>query len=372
MEQQNGKRDRVEWFDALRGLSLLWIIYYHFTIDSIPIVTTAINSNYGPVEIAGRIFRIVGLTGGQGVSLFILLSGAGLTYSFSRHRLRVSEFYRRHFYRLLVPYGVATLALVVTLTILAAVRTFDSGATFSEEFSFGARLRNSDFPLTASQWLSFFLILPRMYTIPVTSAWFMVLILQLYLLFPLLWWTMRRFGRGWLLAGCIGVQSAAWILFLNHFNTQPWYPISFTFAIHQLVPFGVGMFFGTLLARVQPASWWPWMALGLVAWWTSVLAGGQLIIEMFLSLILLVIFVPLAGVLSKLRWLLWIGRYSLAVYLVHDLVRFAFSSWPIYGSVMSWWPWGYIFYLALNVILAHGLLKVLRSRFLSLRNVKAA
>jgi peptidoglycan/LPS O-acetylase OafA/YrhL len=96
---------RLAWIDQMRGLSMLWIILNHVVepiFGSAPIGWPAKNwvpltdrlallqpLDVGAWSIPVNIIRYLGWLGDQGVSLFLILSGFGITWSIlHRHKNR--------------------------------------------------------------------------------------------------------------------------------------------------------------------------------------------------------------------------------------------------------------------------------------------
>lgn len=355
--QTNTSKNRLLWFDALRGLAMLWIVFYHFIADTGRLGGFVLSN---PAHLLGTINNAVwifGSLGAQGVHMFIVLSGAGLAYAWSRKKMSVSDFYRRHFRRLLIPYYISMMGLFLAWLVLAFMRAEHGSGNIAAEFINGARIGGGPFTVDIGQILNMFLVMPRMYFMPYTSAWFVALLVQLYIFFPFLARLMDRLGRWRFWWMCFGISIFFTTLF-RFSPVAPWVPPASIFGLARLSEFALGMVFGWRLASIQPTKWWRWSALALGAWLIGTFFPINELPQILIAMSATVMAVPVAGALAGFSWLTWIGRRSLEVFLIHDLVRFAYSSWPIAGSWLTQWPLGFLFYAGAIAILSLGFVRI--------------
>ena len=165
---------------------------------------------------------------------------------------------------------------------------------------------------------------------------------------------MDRFGRGWFWWGCFGIS----IFFLTLFQYTPIthvFPLPAIIGFARLGEFGLGMVFGWRLATIQPARWWRWWPLALIAWVGGTYFPMGPVAPLLIGLGATALAVPVAGAVAGVSWLTWIGRRSLEIFLIHDLVRFAYGSWPIANSWLTQWPFGFVLYSGAIAILSIGL-----------------
>jgi peptidoglycan/LPS O-acetylase OafA/YrhL len=171
--------------------------------------------------------------GDVGVTLFIIASGFGLTYGLlargEPEALRTGHFYRRRVLRIFPLWWGAHLVFL-PLGIVA-------GTLSTGDWRFYADLPALRF-------------LPGMFYYFSPAWWYVGLIVQLYLVFPLLWRAMRRFGTGALVAGGCGVGFVALAAgpFLFHDGyLDAWQRGAFF--VTRLPEFVVGMALGSLYFR---------------------------------------------------------------------------------------------------------------------------
>lgn len=163
---------RVFYLDFIRVVSILFIFIYHFNIAmedfniSVPfsLLTNTCNVTLGHI----------------GVSLFLLLSGASLTYTYPKYKT-LKEFYKKRFLSIFPAFWLIYLGLFLWFDVPE-----HTGILASE---------------TPLWYLIFsvigmdgylYAILPTFYSI---GEWFLGMIIVLYLLFPFFHWCMKKFPR---------------------------------------------------------------------------------------------------------------------------------------------------------------------------------
>jgi peptidoglycan/LPS O-acetylase OafA/YrhL len=351
----NAKK-RIAWFDALRGLALLWIIFYHFTHDSGTSIVNIFNTAH--LSFLGLV-KIIGLTGEWGVNIFIVLSGAGLTFAAINRPLSIRTFFARHLKRLVIPYYLSLAVIVLALLIMALVRAGHFGTAFTTEFFQGARLGNMPFAITAAQIAGGLLILPRLFVVPLSSAWFVALIVQLYFVFPLLLRLMNKLGRRLFFLSCLLVSIGIQMLLIIYSNRWTWLPVPQANVFLRLAEFSLGMILGAGLAQLKINRRWLIVPTAIFLWLLGVAFFPVLReIPVIAATVLVFAAIPVAKVFAKFPGLTWIGRRSLEIFLIHDAVRFVYNSWPVANSWLTAWPAGFIIYLGLIIAVAYGFTKL--------------
>jgi peptidoglycan/LPS O-acetylase OafA/YrhL/lysophospholipase L1-like esterase len=267
-------------------------------------------SGAGPLNWPLTVVRDFGWFGDVGVNLFIIASGFGLTYGmFAKGEvLDARSFYRRRAFRifplwwgahvLFLPYGLLT------------------GALSTGDWRFYADLVGLRF-------------LPGMFYYFSPAWWYVGLILQFYLVFPVLWSFLRRYGAMALLcAGCaLGFAALALGPVLFHSTyLDAWQRGAFF--ITRLPEFVVGMALGQLWfaqpARAAALFRAPAVWLGAAA---AAVAGAALSFTlpgMIVAPLLLgagsagALFPLLARSSERDDALQWVGRKSYPLYLTHQ------------------------------------------------------
>lgn len=208
--QREGARGSVmhlAWLDTVKGLAMLWIVLSHVVelifgfvhmgnpdehwvplADRIGQLRPL--SGFGALNWPVNVLRWLGWAGDQGVALFLIASGFGLTWSMLAPRPRrfdPRDFYARRLSRLLPLWAVVH--VVFLLLAVAGLGPLVIGPRFLLSL-LGFRATTSMLYYGAPAW------------------WFVGLLLQLYLVFPLLWLALRRFGPARLLVVTAGVAIA--------------------------------------------------------------------------------------------------------------------------------------------------------------------
>lgn len=317
---------RLDWIDSARGFSILWVAWFHFFVTwadgRLPWpFDPAYFSKYaercgasGPVEWtacgAEALFVAFSQLGSQAVAVFLLLSGLGLTYSLGENQTPARGWrgwYRQRLLRLLPMYWVAHAVWLVSPLV--------------------ARSDAVDWRFVASL-LGDRIWPPELFYYANPAWWFFGLLLQLYLVFPLLARLLHRLGPVRFLGAAIGVTIASRWLLLDVVQANGIF-VQGAFFGSRLWEFAAGMSLGLLLRRGR-ASGWLLGPAGLVAGallyaagflsyrpgWTFTCTDGLIGMGLFALVAnacrVLVAIVPLR------RPLLWLGAYSYGFYLLHQ------------------------------------------------------
>ena len=193
---------RFAWLDSMKGLAILWIVCFHFC-DTHPVVRQypwILDSAY-LTKVAAKCtalglwdklsYLIKGLIvavtqlGFHGVGVFLVASGFGLSYSLAKSGGTPDgwlAWYGKRFVRLFPLYWIAHVIYLVSPFIL---RVEPTDYRFILSF-FGLRL----YPLD----MIFFYANP--------AWWFFTLLIQLYLVFPLLNGLLKKLGPSGFLLVC--------------------------------------------------------------------------------------------------------------------------------------------------------------------------
>ena len=322
-------RPPLVWLDRLKGVALLWVVLNHVSerawggafagnpaADWPPM--SARMAQWAPIhtgnvatDIVASLVRMVGWTGDQGVTLFLILSGLGLAYGLACKNtpavLQFGVFYRARALRLYPQWWAAN--------AIFAVAAWATGRLAKvEHFEFLLGLLG----IRATAKTIYFLV---------PAWWYVGLILQLYLIFPLLWWLARRWGTMRMLITCVAIGFAARAIgpLVFHGFIDEW--LRGAFFVTRLPEFALGIALGIALTEgperfarilrsratvgVAAAS----LALGFGLSFT--LAGMSIAPFLMGAGSFALGYAALAG--SRTRDILaWFGRHSYALYLVHQ------------------------------------------------------
>jgi peptidoglycan/LPS O-acetylase OafA/YrhL len=190
----------------MKAVAILWIFLNH-TIENIfggpyfanpsaqwPALADRINQlaplrGYGLLDIPLNLARYLGWLGDQGVQLFLIVSGFVLTWSLLSRAgskpLALGAFYRRRLGRIYPLWILAHIVFVVAALFISSFNFQVSSASFWLSLA-GLRLRTQDIYYFVPAW------------------WYFTLILQLYLVYPLLWQLLQRWGpRRLFIVACV-------------------------------------------------------------------------------------------------------------------------------------------------------------------------
>ena len=302
----------------LMGLACLWVILHHNSFDW----PNALES-----------LERFALYGNLGVDIFLLLSGVGLYYAWSKQP-KLSDFYARRFIRLLVPY------------MLFAVPYWVWRDLFLHQGSFLLDVTQLSLPLKG-----------------IITTWYIPAIAAMYLCYPLF---ARFLFRGDRWTRCVVLCGAVMLLCLHFYYGKSSIYKNCEIALTRFAIFIIGCALGKSVKDGEPIpAHYP--ALGLL-WITlnailrrHVSLGDAWIRFSYIPLALSVVLV-LLWVLERLerfgnlrKLLRFFGERSLELYLTHVLIKNVFYA---YIPVKQWDPWGIVSYgvillisLAVSVLL---------------------
>jgi peptidoglycan/LPS O-acetylase OafA/YrhL len=321
------------WLDLVKGLAILWIFTNHLAerLFGAPYIGNpfagwpstgeqwaqfAPVSGYGLADVPLNLIRYTGWLGDYAVGLFIVASGLGLTWGLlikrAPDRLALRPFYTRRLRRLYPLWWVSHVG-VFLLMLLVPVQL---GALDANLFLSAAGIR-----FTHGTYY---------YLVP--AWWYVGLLIQLYLIYPVLWWLLRRVGALPLLVGVliIALPIRALGLFTLSDYLDPW--SRGAVFITRLPEFALGTVFAYwLYTRPQlithlrhPLALLAGLIAFAIAVALSTTLAGMTVAPLLGSAALLVIayalLSPLTRVSALTRPVKWAGDHSYALYLTHHLV----------------------------------------------------
>jgi peptidoglycan/LPS O-acetylase OafA/YrhL len=340
------------WVEPLKAIALLWIFLDHVAERVFGSPYFANPDAHWPQlsERVGQFFSLPPSMGGwgylvaaarntswlgdQGVSIFLLLSGLTLTWSCllanSSGRLFWKEFYWRRLSRIYPIWIVANLLLLFPFAI------------------FGVHLSLLDARLYLS--LVGIRVLPDQLYYGNSAWWFVTLLLQLYLVFPLLWVVLQCVGPVVFAmavpAVAIAIRGIGLLVFHDYLDAWARGAIFVT----RLPEFAIGMSLGMLLfdfnkrSRPLPPRWILVVlaivsfGLGLIGSFTLLGMTVAPVLQGFGAFLLLYgLFSGDAAARGRVGSVAdWIGRHSLSLFLVHQpFVRLLIPEWSSNINLLS-------------------------------------
>ena len=297
---------RLPYVEGLRGTAALIVALGHmvFIVPSMPLPGLA------HATIADRIIWPLRF-GGEMVFLFLMVSGFSLYYSERSRRLRerAPTTYRRFLQRRAwrigpVYYAAVGFALVVVLTLPSLALRPENRS--SQEITTGGLISHLFFLHNLN---------PRWQSQIDAPLWSIAFEVQLYLLFPLIFWAMRRFNPVLATLGFLAAEELINVLHLGFpvFGLLRW--------------FVAGCFVAELLARGVRVPLWVTLPGGLTALLVGMLqlpAWGSGLRHDVVWLVAFALLLLAMGAVPESRrnpmnwsWLRWIGLRSYSLYALH-------------------------------------------------------
>jgi peptidoglycan/LPS O-acetylase OafA/YrhL len=320
---------RLDWLDGTKGIAILWIAFFHFFIayngGRLPwLLDPGYLASYericAPESPAARVLCVGSAVltaavqlGFNGVAVFLVLSGFGLSYALARRGRPPTAWagwYRSRLVRLLPMYWVAHLVYLVS--------------------PFQARLDTLDYRFALSFLGDRVVPIETMFYYFNPALWYFGLLLQLYLVFPVLFVALERLGAArFLVAAAIVTFGARWVLLFAMPVDGKW--VQGGFFACRLWEFALGMAAGALWRK------WPAAIDAAVLSGRGVLAGSALyalglysygalwsflFTDALIGTGLTVVLVNAARVAGGIPWVgtaaLTVGASSYGLYLVHQ------------------------------------------------------
>ena len=359
------KAQRFVWVEAIKAIALLWIFLNHISeqLFGFPLISNPISGwlplsdrmsqlipldGFGAWNIPVNILRYVGWFGDQGVQLFIIASGFGLTWGLLNRQAEKSikpiPFYLNRAKRIYpLWWGVHILFIATWLVTGWGLSPFEPATLFS---FLGLRLTPDLIYYFAPAW------------------WYFWLIVQLYLIFPFLWNSLRKWGPFklllWSSVVAFTIRGVGLLMFDSYLDAWARGAIFIT-RLPEFV-FGISlatwMFSHPEAARKYLSSWQVGLASFAVYAFGIYLAlylAGMIFAPFLVGISAFVLLYQILNkVLAKSPGLLqssfkWLGKHSYSLYLVHHPLILVLIS---YGAALSIGTFGKI---ALAFVLMIGL-----------------
>jgi peptidoglycan/LPS O-acetylase OafA/YrhL len=309
---------RLLWLDISKGLAILFVAYFHFfrTYFEHGTLPPADWSGLaaGALTIARLVWLKVSGLGFHAVGVFIILSGWTLMQSTARRAesgaIAWGPWYRARFLRLYPMYWVAHLVYLLS--------------------PFVARLEPVDSRIVLSLLGLRFIDIQMNFMYLNAAWWYFSMLIQFYLIFPLLFWVARRLGPlRFLLIACALGFFVRYLLLVVWPQNGLW--VLGGFAICRLPELALGM--SLAMWHTQSAArleWFllrgPGFAVGLILYPAALLlyhgATAYVFVDFATGACCFLEIVAIAGLISLFKeppkLLGLVGAYSYGLYLIHQ------------------------------------------------------
>jgi peptidoglycan/LPS O-acetylase OafA/YrhL len=306
---------RLLWIDISKALAICFVVYFHFFRTVFEHYQLPPNDWSGAIAGAVSFLRsgwwqISGL-GFHAVGAFIILSGWTLMQSTMARAesgdVAWGKWYIARFTRLYPMYWVAHIVYLIS-PFIARLEPVDDRIIISLS---GLRFINIEmnFMYLNAAW------------------WYFAMLIQFYLIFPLLFWAARKFGAWiFLIAACALGFLVRYILLDVHPVHGLW--VLGGFAVCRLPEFALGMALGIWQARSARVEWFllrgPGLLAGLllypVALWLYHI--NYVYVDFATGACCFLVIAGVAGLISHAgsvaKVLSVIGAYSYGLYLIHQ------------------------------------------------------
>jgi peptidoglycan/LPS O-acetylase OafA/YrhL len=229
MKQSNA--DRILILDLFRVMATFMVIFSH--------ILFTLGRPWQKYQLSFGIHPFFWATWGEiGVTIFLILSGLSLEYTYGGRQIEFGPFYKKRILRI---YPVYYMSLLVGVTAYVA-------------FAYAGRLHDSSSPLLPPfGYLDFFLTLTGFNAFAgnwggpfVWSSWFIGVIMVLYLCYPAISWACRK--SPWVCIVLLFLISVISRLLISQQTTFPrstmqWFPLN------RIFEFGLGVFLAGLMKQ---------------------------------------------------------------------------------------------------------------------------
>ncbi|OUL68694.1 acyltransferase family protein [Paraburkholderia hospita] len=215
----------IPWVDNMRLLAMLGVLSFHFWTNFHPQVHTLREMFATTTQTLALPLQL----GWEADDLFFLISGLGLALSLAGKKPEWLKWSFKRFQRIYVPYWVAVVTIFAYQGAAVAAGTWDR--------PFGG-------PFQPEDWVLNFLLLRATNFNPFSSHfWFLYNLVELYVLFPGLYWLLKRFR-----AKALAVLLIIHVLWLHHPHGAGIFSGATT-VIYWMAAFCIGMYAGINLGE---------------------------------------------------------------------------------------------------------------------------
>jgi peptidoglycan/LPS O-acetylase OafA/YrhL len=309
--------------DIIKALAIIFVVAFHFFPGQLGwhlhIMPAGWFENYWQQSLQGGFFGFMAGLGQflfsylyVGVNFFVIASGFGLYLSQLRSGkpLKLKEFFVKRVWRLMPP-------VLFAIVFLFLIQGIFLGNWITHDISWNFFPFLGGLNLFSDKW----------FFPPIDGdTWFLGLIIQLYLLFPILVRLYEKIGKAKFLLLLLAISVIFRALYY-HFLTQDITSLSYSFCLGRVFEFGFGMVLAKDFADGKKLSpWWIVAALcglGYFWSWTFPFADGLFGVGAFALFWVLVSGLP--------SWKVWsrIAQQSYFIFLLHHPFIWILQKWGV-------------------------------------------
>lgn len=295
--------NRIKYFDLLRVICFILIIYYHM-IAQLPVNGICSDGDIWPF-VANENMQI----GTFAVAVFFMLSGASLMHT-TKDRFQIGKFYLKRYIRLLVPFYVVTFLYY----IVNAIRVRDLAGVYVG----GIPVWRWIFTILGmDEWVSMHGIVTFSRGI---GEWFLGVLVILSLLFPVLRYLMLKNTKVFM-----AIATVLYLILIYNYNSDVLIYMSLPVKAYDFI---LGMWFALNWQKIGKIGGYIATAIVVLFLFCPVqIMMNEALKISALGFALLTAFSLLEGTLQKRNLVItnWLSKYSYELFLVHHLVIYAMT-----------------------------------------------
>lgn len=336
-----GQKERIPQLDIFRAIAIFAVIAIHATSRTLS--ETLDTSMFHPFLFINKFSQFA-------VPSFVFLSGFVLFYNYIDRPLSgktLGKFYSKRLLYILVPY--------IVFSVLYFILKMTSGHSWGMPAEEMAR-KLGKYLLTGTAY---------------THLYYIIIIIQFYVLFPLILWCFQKVRRLAAWAPVIGLLLQWGFVVLNKYMTNHGYwqlnkgSLAITYFSYFLLGAAIAAYYGPLKKWLIPSreGWRSGKGTGWIALWLLWAAAGIVHVELWFNtytkkavinslwyegfsnlhallscLVLLQLSFLLYGAGRSLltRMLISVGACSFGIYLLHPAVLFIYRKLPFHGGSLAY------------------------------------
>ena len=304
--------------EVLMGLAILSILIFHYTED-------CYNAS---INYTGIVKLYKTYIGSSGVDIFLLLSGLGLYYSFSKNN-NINDFYIKRIKRVIVPYLILAIPVYIWYDF---IYLSDGIIYFLKNIFFITIFTNNNMLF----WYIFFIII-------------------CYLIFPFIYKLINKSKDS---MSIIKILSIIIVLIIGLFFINKFYPTFFSktnIMLLRFIPFILGILLGKFSLNNKKIKYY--IIIFILGLFSFLLVRFNLIYNrLFLfmfNLSIMFFIILIIDIISKKRDLVikpfsFLGKYSLEIYLVHVAVRKIIITYGYHNYKIGY----YLIFIIVSIIIS--------------------